>query len=201
MVFLAVFLTIDDGRRKAMKKKRLVLMMVLVSSLLVGCGTKKETNNVKITPGEVKVETKEGEKAIIKTGKDGEGTIKIEGEDADGNKKNIEFFSDAKLPDDFPKEIPIPKKAEILTSNKVLTDEGQMLQVVYEINEKEMNLEAVTQLYRDFLTKNDYKIELEMTVNEMMQITATKEEKTFFQISIAQEDQLINVSLTLTQGI
>ena len=36
----------------------------------------------------------------------------------------------------------------------------------------------------------------------MMQITATKEEKIFFQISVAQEEgQLLNVSLMLTQGI
>lgn len=185
-----------------MKKRFLVWYVLLISSFLVGCGTKQNTDKVKVNQDGIKVETKEGEKATIKTGKDGEGTIKIEGEDAEGNKTNIEFASDSKLPSDFPKEIPIPKKAEVLNATSVTTDEGKFLQVVYEISTKEMDGTAIKELYKTFFVENNYKIELEVTMDEVVQMTATKDEKTALQVYIAQEEnQLIQVSLWYTQNI
>ncbi len=170
-----------------MKTNRWGLYLLVAVIFLVGCASNENGDKVKVKKDEVKVESKDGTKATIKTDK--EGTVKIQGEDAEGNETNVEITSDAKkIPADFPKEIPIPKQGEITSSSSIKTDDGQVLQVVYEIDEKDMNANSLVELYKNFLTENNYTIELEMTIEEMVQITATKTENTFFQIVISQEE-------------
>ena len=133
-----------------------VLSLVL---LLAGCSRSKTVS----TPnGDVKVEEsgKAGQSSVTVTGKNGETmTINSEG---------------GKLPDDYPKDVPVASGAKIVMATSANTADNQGSSLVLETAD---SFDKTVTFYKKGLADNGWKIEGTISGENMTMLTAAKDNR------------------------
>ncbi|WP_123039435.1 hypothetical protein [Cohnella candidum] len=148
----------------------------LLLLLLAACGGSKD--------GDLKVS--EGKE---------DGSFTMEAKDSGGGNVRIETGK-SKLPDDFPKEVPIPDGAEIDSSLKTTSDQGSGYVVSYKVKKSP---EECADIYRDFLKSGGYQTS-ELKSDNNITLTGTSETKSFFIGIIPDEENASLTTVTLTFG-
>jgi hypothetical protein len=161
----------------------LLLVLALPAVALAGCG------------GDDKAAEKIAEKAIEhESGGDvdiDDGEVSVT--DEDGNKSTMS--SSDKLPEDFPKEIPLPDGAKVTSGTKVSTDgNGDTFAVTAEVDDDPKDVLA---FYKDEL--DGFKKEMEISTDDGASAQYTNDEWNVL-LGVSNEDGKNLLSLTVTPG-
>ena len=152
-----------------------VLSLVL---LLAGCNRSKTVS----TPnGDVKVEEsgKAGQSSVTFSGKNGESvTINSEG---------------GKLPDDYPKDVPVATGAKIVMATSANTADNQGSSLVLETAD---SFDKTVTFYKKGLADNGWKIEGTISGENMTMLTAAKDNRQLV-VQIGESDGKCSVTQNL----
>ena len=152
-----------------------VLSLVL---LLAGCSRSKTVS----TPnGDVKVEEsgKAGQSSVTFSGKNGESvTINSEG---------------GKLPDDYPKDVPVAAGAKIVMATSANTADNQGSSLVLEAAD---SFDKTVTFYKKGLADNGWKIEGTISGENMTMLTAAKDNRQLV-VQIGESDGKCSVTQNL----
>ncbi|MFC5528562.1 hypothetical protein [Cohnella yongneupensis] len=144
------------------KNIRLFTVLVAMVVWISGCGSgSNDTVTVKTDEGRAEV-SKDGDKVTVKTdeGKttitsnEDDGTVQYEASDGNGGTVKVESGS-KELPKDFPKEIPLPEDAEIVTTVNMSSDQMKGYMVSLSTG---LDVQKGADFYRDALKKDGYEL-------------------------------------------
>jgi hypothetical protein len=112
-----------------------VILLILVISSVTACGKSITI----VTDG-------------AKLNADGK-SVTVESTDENGKKTTAAFSSDTAIPEEFPREIPIPKGAKIKGSVKNADGNNQTIILTYTVD---MKIEELSKFYADYIKENKY---------------------------------------------
>ena len=133
------------------------------------------------------------------TSKDGSVTVEQKGKDQgsmtftskDGNKVEVNS-SGGKVPDDYPKDLPVYGDAKVTLSTSVSEKNARNL-----ILESPDAADKITDFYKKGLESNGWKLDGSMNMGEMSMFTATKDKrKAVIQVINEKDKRTINQVLT-----
>lgn len=174
------------------------LLLTFTLSGCGGAGTVKSADGRDVivgnqNAGDVTVKSEAGEIKINSNEKDG--TFEYKGTDAQGGDFSIESGT-SELPEDFPKEIPIPDGAKIETTMKTSTAEGTGYIVNYSVNE---DSKVIGDLYREAFKKLGFEIS-EFSDQTSVSLLGNNDTHSFLLgITPIEEDKKVT-SVTITYG-
>ena len=142
------------------------VLICLVALLVTGIACKRSST----------YRTGDGSVTVENRGKDA-GSMTFTGKD--GQKLTMDFGS-GKLPDNYPKDVPVYKDAKVMVSQSVSEKNGRNL--VLETND---SLDKVVDFYKKGLESNGWKTENTLAMGQMTMLTATKENR---QVSVQVTD-------------
>lgn len=111
------------------------------------------------------ISTSEGEVTVTDKGKDS-GSYTFAGKD--GQKMTMDVGG-GKLPDDYPKDVPVYKDAKIVVTQTISEKDGRNL-----VLESDDSAEAIANFYKKELAAQAWTIDNTMTTGGMNMMTATK---------------------------
>jgi len=165
----------------------LVLLLMVVGT---GCsksvtitGENGEKSNIKVDSGGMTITNDQGQTTTITT--EGKDQGKLVMTDDKGNVVTMEASED-KIPDDFPKEIPIIEDYKVTSSLTTNSDGKTSFMIAYE---SEKPMEEIIKQYSDYLTKAGYEQNQGFAIDniksvsgkhgeELLEVTVTKDETT-----------------------
>jgi hypothetical protein len=154
------------------------IVAISLALLLAGCNRSKTVS----TPGgDVKVEEsgKAGQSTVTFTGKNGESmTINSEG---------------SKLPDDYPKDVPVASGAKIVMATSVNNADNKGSSLVLESAD---SFDKTVAFYKKGLADQGWKIDATIAAENMTMFTAAKDTRQLA-IQIGQSDGKCSVTQTL----
>lgn len=159
------------------KMSRAFVAIATIGSLVVtGCGSDSLT--IPTGNGQVTVSSSDDKTAVVET------------KDANGNTQTTTFTGEGKLPEKFPKEIPIPDGATIqaaITSNDSMT-------VAVDIAK---NFDDTLKIYKDYITKSGYSNVTETLIEDSYMASGDKDgNQVLITISKTTDDpNLMNVAI------
>lgn len=176
---------------KKYSKLVLIISLLLLISLLVSCVSIPVGNGekIKISKKGVSHEDKEGKKTDIKLDKK-QGDLTLSSTDSEGKNVDFQIKADNKLPEEMPKDIPIPKEAEILGTSKMVIDKSLIIQVNFQIG-KTKDLDKYKKIYEDYLEKAGYESKMELMQDGFVQLSSGKEGE--------DGEEVLHITLTLDE--
>ncbi|WP_409346845.1 hypothetical protein [Paenibacillus sp. MBLB4367] len=121
-----------------MQKNRLTKAILIAAAIVTASGCSSISvpdgeggkTDISVKGNDITVKSKDGEGKITVNDKDNSTTIKSK--DANGNASTMTFSEDKKLPDGFPKDIPVPEKAQITGSMSTSADKEKSFMVTFQ---------------------------------------------------------------------
>ena len=114
------------------------------------------------------VTTADGKVSYQEKGK-GVGTVTVTGKDGQTATLN---FNQNKVPDDYPKDVPIYSPAKIVMSQSISEEKARNLML-----ESPDALDKIVDFYKKGLDSNGWKTESTMTTAQLTMLTATKDQR------------------------
>src|SRR2546423_15629902 len=154
------------------------IVVISLVLLMAGCNRSK---TVSTSNGDVKVEEsgKDGQSKVTFTGKNGESmTINSEG---------------GKLPDDYPKDVPVASGAKIVMATSVNNADNKGASLILESAD---SLDKTVAFYKKGLADNGWKNEATISAEKMTMLTASKDTRQLV-IQIGQSDGKTSVTQSL----
>lgn len=156
--------------------KAFVAIATIGSLVVTGCGSDSLT--IPTGNGQVTVSSSDDKTAVVET------------KDANGNTQTTTFTGEGKLPEKFPKEIPIPDGATIqaaITSNDSMT-------VAVDIAK---NFDDTLKIYKDYITQSGYSNVTETLIEDSYMASGDKDgNQVLITISKTTDDpNLMNVAI------
>ena len=140
-----------------MTTSRIVALVLLF--VLAGCNRSKTVS----TPG--------GKVTVEESGKEGESAVTIKGNHGETLTLNS---AGAKLPDDYPKDVPVASGARIVMAASVNNSDNNGSNLVLESGD---GMDKLLAFYTKGLTDNGWKIETTISQEKMTMLTASKEKR------------------------
>lgn len=151
----------------------LFCLTILAQLTMVSCSREKtiETDKGKVTINEQgkKIDVKTEDGSLTMTGDDQKGEIDIKTEE--GETIHVSYGKH-KLPDDFPKDVPIYSPSEVAVSQVI--DEEKSIMVTLSTKDEPS---AIARFYKEKLPKNGWSIKSEMSMGDMVIVQGEKGEK------------------------
>ena len=178
-------------------KKRYFLLTFLICTIITmlslgACSQEKsiETDKGKVTIKEQgkKIEVKTEDGSLTMTGDDKKGQINIKTED--GETINVSYGK-GKLPDNFPKDVPIYSPSEVIVS-QVIDEEKS---VMVSLSTKD-DPSIIAKFYKEKLPQEGWKIKNEMSMGNMVLVQGEKGEKVL-NVTVNKDDQKTIISLVI----
>ncbi|HUM05062.1 MAG TPA: hypothetical protein VLT90_06355 [Terriglobales bacterium] len=161
-----------------MNTLRLFLITLVCITLTVGCSRSKTVS----TPG--------GKVTVEEGGKSGESAVTITG----NNGEKLTFNSaGAKLPDDYPKDVPVASGAKVVMSASVNNSNQNGSNLVLESSD---NMDNLVSFYKKGLTDNGWKINATVTQDKMTMLAASKDTRAI-SVHIQQEEGKSTITQTV----
>ncbi len=133
--------------------------IVVISLVLFVAGCNR-SNTVSTPSGDVKVE---------ETGKAGQSTVTVTGKNGETMTINPEG---SKLPDDYPKDVPVASGAKIVMATSVNNADNKGSSLVLESAD---SFDKTVAFYKKGLAENEWKIEATISGENMTMLTAAKD--------------------------
>lgn len=150
--------------------KGLVLMLTL--SLLVGCVSIPigDGKSMKVSKEGVSVKSKDGnENQELSFDVDEEsGSFSIDGKDEDGQITSMQMEETTEIPDEFPKDIPIPDAAEVESALNI--DVGDVTQSVVYLKIESRDLSEFEDMYKAYGESQGYEELLNSNTEGFLQL-------------------------------
>ncbi len=190
------------------------LTLIVSATMVLGCGDASEKTAQEVvekaieagTNGEVDIDiSKDGESGSINIkGKDGE-TLSIKADGADGEGGSItlggedgaatmKFGDQAKLPDDFPKDIPMYPGLKVLTVTSMPTEEAHIVMA-----QSADALDKVAAFYKKEAAAKGWKEEMTMNQGEMHMLNYSKDGHAL-NVVVAKDDENGGAMVNITTG-
>lgn len=135
------------------------------------------------------VSTPDGKVTYQEKGKDS-GSLTVTGKD--GQKATLDFGGAGKVPDDYPKDVPVYKNAKVMMSTSVAEKNGRSL-----VLESSDDTAKIAAFYKKELESGGWKIESTVAAGEMNMVTATKDNRqAMIQIIGGEDKRSINQVLS-----
>jgi hypothetical protein len=131
------------------------ILAVLLFTALAGCNRKS-------------ISTPDGKVTYEDKGKDA-GAITVTGKD--GQKVTMDYGS-GKIPDDYPKDIPVYKNAKVIMSQTVSEKNGRNL-----VLESSDDIAAIAAFYKKEFEAGGWKVEATIATGEMHMLSGAKEKR------------------------
>lgn len=178
-----------------MKRSLIVLSILFTMILLNGCISipTGDGESIGLSKDGVTIKTKDGEETTI-TGDVDDGSISIQGTDADGNKTSFNSTTSEEIPDDFPDSIPIPKEAVIKMGQASEMGGSHQLTVIYEVENDD--IAKYDDLYREYANEGGYEIIVDSDYGDVIQLSAQRDNE-LLTIMIEATDTGVEVALSL----
>lgn len=189
--------TNEKGERRVKKVILGISFLLGTMVLLTGCISIPVGggDSIKLSSDGISIKSKDGSESKMSIDEE-EGSFSMEGTDADGEESSFSMDSGQEIPEDFPKEIPIPKGATITSGTNTKIDGTHMVTVSYSIEDDDIS--KFGDLYHDYAEKAGYEIDYESSYGDGLQMNASKEETKSFSLMVAKGEDAIDVSLTYT---
>ena len=178
-------------------EKRYFLLTFLICTIVTmftlgACSREKsiETGKGKVTIKEQgkKIEVKTEDGSLTMTGDDKKGQINIKTEE--GETINVSYGK-GKLPDNFPKDVPIYSPSEVTVSQVVDEEKSVMVS----LSSKD-DPSIIAKFYKKKLPQEGWKIKNEMSMGNMVIIQGEKGEKVL-NVTVNKDDQNTIISLVI----
>lgn len=198
------------GRRSYVLASLITLCFLLAA--VTGCGKVKipdgEGGTIELSAkgGELTVNSKDGEASINEDGlhvkdADGEFTVSTDEEgkvtfkqtDEEGKETSFEMSSEGKIPEGFPKDIPIPKKAKVTASTTSSSSDGTEGYSLF-LETKEP-IEEIVKLYSDYMEKGGYTDVSNFSADDIAMISGKKGEIQFSAMVTQDENKVVTLIL------
>ncbi len=181
-----------------MKKISLGIVMTLLVVMLAGCISIPigNGNSIKLSKDGFEVKNKEGETTKINVDED-EGSFSMTGTDKDGNEMEYSQKSGQEIPEDFPKDIPIPGDATITGGVSTKVDGSHGMNVAY-IVEGDDDVSKYLKMYVDYAEGAGYDAVSESNYGDGGQFSASRDEIETISLMVARSDEGIEVLLSYT---
>lgn len=182
--------------------KRFILMLTVFFTIFVlsGCISIPigDGDSLKLSKDGMTIKSKDGEETSFSADEQ-DGSFSVQGTDADGKETDIQIETSGEIPEDFPTDIPIPKEAEITTTNDSTIDGSRMMHVSYVVESGEADVTKYGDLYRDYIEKMDYEKQVDSDYNgESIQLGAMIDDRTSLQVMVNKDDTDVIVILSYT---
>jgi len=156
---------------------RIVALALLLA--LVGCSRSKT------------VSTHSGKVTVEETGKAGESAVTVKGNNGETLTINS---SGAKLPDDYPKDVPVASGAKVVMAASVNNANNNGSNLVLESTD---SLDKLLEFYKKGLADNGWKVEATISQEKMTMLTASKDKRA---LSVHIQEQEGKSTVTQTVG-
>jgi hypothetical protein len=140
---------LGENLKKLAGIKRMALLIIVISTV-AACG---KSTTVVTDGGKLSADGK---------------SVTMESKDENGKKTTAEFSSNANIPEEFPKDIPIPKGAKIKGSVKNADGNNQAIILTYTVD---MEIEELSKLYADYIKENGYTDIMDMSNGDVIFIS------------------------------
>lgn len=136
------------------------------------------------------VSTSNGDVKVEETGKDGQAKLTFTGKNGESMTINSEG---SKLPDDYPKDVPVAGGAKIVMATSVNNADNKGSSLILEAAD---NFDKTVAFYKKGLTDNGWKTDATISAENMTMLTASKDTRQLV-IQIGQSDGKTSVTQSL----
>lgn len=185
-------------RNKLLKMLFLTIILGMLTSCIsipIGDGKK-----VKLSRKGVTISSKDGEDISAKVDEK-DGSFSIKGKDEGGKDIDINLGLNKKLPEELPKDFPIPKGAVVEYVNRSSIGDEKMIATIFNLSDLKDDLEAYHDKVLDYFNNNGHEITSDQIAYGQGSIIATDEENNiFYMITYSagdQDDPVLSISMMI----